>query len=104
MIVIFVRGSVSGSGDFNVVGENIINQGPGPGRGPGQGSAAGMISCFCGSYGGSGITLKRECGELIHISATLTGVGTDATASTNPTYTRGGTLGGFGQIIPTTLT
>ena len=53
---------------------------------------------------GSGITLKRECGELVHISATLTGVGTDATASTNPTYTRGGTLGGFGQIIPTTLT
>ena len=57
VIVIFVRGSVSGSGDFNVVGENIINQGPGPGRGPGQGSAAGMISCFCGSYGGSGISL-----------------------------------------------
>ena len=104
VIVIFVRGSVSGSGDFNVRGENIINQGPGGGRGPGQGSAAGMISCFCGSYSGSGITLNRECGELIYNSYVLTGVGTDATASGNLTTLRGGTLGGFGQIIPTTLT
>ena len=104
MIVIFVRGSVSGSGDFNVRGENIINQGPGPGRGPGQGSAAGMISCFCGSYSGSGITLKRENGEWIYNSYVLTGIGTDDTASGNPTTQRGGTKGGFGQIIPTTLT
>ena len=57
VIVIFVRGSVSGSGDFNVRGENIINQASRIRRGPGQGSGAGMISCFCGSYSGSGITL-----------------------------------------------
>ena len=104
MIVIFVRGSVSGSGDFNVRGENIINQGPGPGRGPGQGSGAGMISCFCDSYSGSGITLNRENGEWIYNSWVLTGIGTDDTASGNPTTQRGGTKGGFGQIITTTLT
>ena len=63
-----------------------------------------MIAWFCDSYSGSGIRLKRECLEVVYISATLTGVGTDATASTNPSNTRGGTLGGFGQIIPTTLT
>ena len=104
VIVIFVRGSVSGSGNFNVRGENIINQGPGPGRGPGQGSGAGMISCFCGSYSGSGITLTRHNGEWEYNSWVLTGIGTDDTASGNPTTLRGGTKGGFGQIIPTTLT
>jgi len=104
VIVIFVRGSVSGSGEFNVRGENIINQGPGPGRGPGQGSGAGMISCFCGSYSGSGITLTRHNGEWEWSSWVLTGIGTDDTASGNPTTLRGGTKGGFGQIIPTTLT
>ena len=104
VIVIFVRGSVSGSGNFNVRGENIINQGPGPGRGPGQGSGAGMISCFCGSYSGSGITLTRHNGEWEWSNWVLTGIGTDDTASGNPTTLRGGTKGGFGQIIPTTLT
>ena len=104
MIVIFVRGSVSGSGDFNVRGEATINQGPGPGRGPGQGSAAGMIACFCDSYGGSGITLNRENGDWWDSSLYLTGYGTDDTTNGDPGTQRGGTKGGFGQIIATTLT
>lgn len=104
VIVIFVRGSVSGSGTLNVQGENQINQGPQGGRGPGQGSAAGMVSCFCDSYSGSGITIKRHNGEWEWNSWVLTGIGTDDTASGNPTTLRGGTKGGFGQIIPTTLT
>ena len=104
VIVIFVRGSVSGSGDFNVRGEATINQGPGPGRGPGQGSAAGMIACFCDSYSGSGITLNRENGDWWDSSLYLTGYGTDDTTTGDPGTERGGTKGGFGQIIATTLT
>ena len=104
VIVIFVRGSVSGSGDFNVRGEATINQGPGPGRGPGQGSAAGMIACFCDSYSGSGITLNRENGDWWDSNLYLTGYGTDDTTNGDPGTQRGGTKGGFGQIIATTLT
>lgn len=112
MIVFFVRGQVSGSGSFNVRGENsgAGSGGSGPGRGPGQGSSAGMIACFCGSNPSS-VSLQRENGGLVENSGTLTGVGTDWTTSgvsgapwqETQTNNFGGTPGGFGQIIATTL-
>ena len=106
VIVIFVRGTVSGSGVLDVRGQPNWAQGSGGGRGSGQGSAAGMISVFCDTYSGSGITLKRENGAYWNHDGgrSLTGDGTDDTLSGSDPTARGGTKGGFGKIQATTLT
>jgi len=106
VIVIFVRGTVSGSGVLDVRGQPNWSQGSGGGRGPGQGSAAGMISVFCNAYSGGGITLKRENGMYWNHDGgrSLTGDGIDDTLSGSDPTNRGGTKGGFGKIQVTTLT
>ena len=108
VIVIFVRGTVSGSGVLDVRGQLNWAQGSGPGRGPGQGSAGGMISVFCDSYSGSGITLKSENGAYHDSGRYLSGDGTDDTlvnpSGYNDPVDRGGTKGGFRKIQTTTLT
>ena len=106
VIVIFVRGTVSGSGVLDVRGQPNWAQGSGGGRGSGQGSAAGMISVFCDTYSGSGITLKRENGAYWNHDGgrSLTGDGIDDTLSGSDPTARGGTKGGFGKIQATTLT
>ena len=108
VIVIFVRGTVSGSGVIDVRGQLPWNQGSGGGRGPGQGSAGGMISVFCDTYSGSGITLKSENGAYHENGRSLSGDGTDDTtvnpSGQNEPTARGGTKGGFRKIQATTLT
>lgn len=104
VIVIFVRGTVSGSGVIDVRGQLPWSQGSGGGRGTGQGSAAGMIAVFCDTYSGSGITLKRENGAYHESGRSLTGDGIDDTLSGGEPTARGGTKGGFGKIQTTTLT
>ena len=108
VIVIFVRGTVSGSGSLNVRGQPSWAQGSGGGRGRGQGSAGGMISVFCDTYSGSGITLKCENGAYHDGGRYLSGDGTDDTtvipSGYNEPTARGGTKGGFRKIQTTTLT
>ena len=104
VIVIFVRGTVSGSGVIDVRGQLPWAVGSGGGRGSGQGSAAGMIAVFCDTYSGSGITLKRENGAYHESGRSLTGDGIDDTLSGGEPTARGGTKGGFGKIQTTTLT
>ena len=83
-------------------------QGSGAGRGSGQGSAGGMISVFCDTYSGSGITLKCENGAYHDGGRYLSGDGTDDTVVNPSGYStpveRGGTAGGFRKIQTTTLT
>ncbi len=108
VIVIFVRGTVSGSGSLDVRGQTPWAQGSGGGRGSGQGSAGGMISVFCDTYSGSGITLKSENGAYHENGRSLSGDGTDDTVVNPDGYStpvaRGGTKGGFRKIQTTTLT
>jgi len=108
VIVIFVRGTVSGSGSLNVRGQPSWAQGSGAGRGRGQGSAGGMIAVFCDTYSGSGITLKSENGPYHEDGRYLSGDGTDDTVVNPSGYStpveRGGTAGGFRKIQTTTLT
>ena len=108
VIVIFVRGTVSGSGVLDVRGQPSWAQGSGGGRGRGQGSAGGMISVFCDAYSGGGITLKSENGPYHEDGRYLSGDGTDDTVVNPSGYNtptdRGGTKGGFRKIQTTTLT
>ena len=108
VIVIFVRGTVSGSGVLDARGQLNWAQGSGAGRGQGQGSAGGMISVFCDTYSGSGITLKSENGAYHEDGRYLSGDGTDDTtvipSGYNEPVARGGTKGGFRKIQTTTLT
>ena len=104
VIVIFVRGTVSGSGVLDARGQLPWAVGSGGGRGTGQGSAGGMIAVFCDTYSGSGITLKRENGAYHESGRSLTGDGIDDTLSGGEPTARGGTKGGFGKIQTTTLT
>ena len=108
VIVIFVRGSVLGSGVIDARGQLNWAQGSGAGRGQGQGSAGGMIAVFCDTYSGSGITLKCENGAYHDGGRYLSGDGTDDTVVNPSGYStpveRGGTAGGFRKIQTTTLT
>ena len=108
VIVIFVRGTVSGSGSLSARGQTPWAQGSGGGRGSGQGSAGGMISVFCDTYSGSGITLKSENGAYHENGRYLQGDGISDTtynpSGTNEPTARGGTKGGFRKIQATTLT
>lgn len=111
VVVIFVEGTVSGSGNISVRGEGLRSSGA-SGSGPGQGSAAGMIAVFCNTNSSS-VALYRENGGLFDAGGRLTGSGTDgevksglATNSSWYPITQGGTgvnyggsTGGFGEII-----
>ena len=113
VVVIFVEGTVSGSGVVNVQGENTIHSGA-TGSGTGQGSAAGMCTIFCGTNSSS-VALRRESGPLAGSGGTLESTtGTDGSATglaTNSFYypfdqagftgngNVGGSPGGFGEII-----